>query len=228
MQQSKFKRIMKEEVRLSPATLTIMTEAHKVLSEETHGLAIAAAELFRRCEQLQFDLKDQIKKANDVALRVEAITGTDSDDGPVYTNNERVEKRIEKVQSKQKEITDRINAMKKKVARGTSQELSDKEKAWAEEVKILESKILPGGADQTEKKVKAPWARYEQAERLRDELLEQVKDISVDEETVTSPNIKVPSDIRKAKMNQIMNLLDRESALVEAAKSRLERLSLSS
>jgi nucleoporin NUP82 len=55
-----------------------------------------------------------------------------------------------------------------------------------------------------------------------------VKDISVDEETVASPNIKVPSEIRKAKMNQIMNLLDRESALVEAAKSRLERLSLSS
>jgi nucleoporin NUP82 len=205
-----------------------MTEAHKVLSEETHGLATAAAELFRRCEQLQTDLKDQIKKANDVALRVEAITGTDSDDGPVYTNNERVEQRIEKVQAKQKEITDRINAMKKKVARGTSQELSDKEKAWAEEVKTLESKILPGGADQTEKKVKEPWARYEQAERLRDELLEQVKDISVDEETVASPNIKVPSEIRKAKMNQIMNLLDRESALVEAAKSRLERLSLSS
>jgi nucleoporin NUP82 len=228
MQQSKFKRIMKEEVRLSPATLTIMTEAHKVLSEETHGLATAAAELFRRCEQLQTNLKDQIKKANDVALRVEAITGTDSDDGPVYTNNERVEQRIEKVQAKQKEITDRINAMKKKVARGTSQELSDKEKAWAEEVKILESKILPGNADQTEKKVKEPWARYEQAERLRDELLEQVKDISVDEETVASPNIKVPSEIRKAKMNQIMNLLDRESALVEAAKSRLERLSLSS
>jgi nucleoporin NUP82 len=228
MQQSKFKRIMKEEVRLSPATLTIMTEAHKVLSEETHGLATAAAELFRRCEQLQTDLKDQIKKANDVALRVESITGTDSDDGPVYTNNERVEQRIGKAQAKQKELTDRINAMKKKVARGTSQELSDKEKAWAEEVKILESKILPGGADQTEKKVKEPWARYEQAERLRDELLEQVKGISVDEETVASPNIKVPSEIRKTKMNQIMNLLDRESALVEAAKSRLERLSLSS
>jgi nucleoporin NUP82 len=48
---SKYKRLLSEEVRLSPATLQIMTDAHKVISEETHRIGTAAAEVFRRCER---------------------------------------------------------------------------------------------------------------------------------------------------------------------------------
>jgi len=231
LRHSKYKRLLKEEVRLSPATLTIMTDAHKVLSQETHRLGVAAAELFRRCEKLQIDLKSQISKANDVAKRVEAITGEDFDDGPAESSDEILVRRLEAARVKQKEITDRFERMRKKVAKGTSRELSDKEKAWIEEITTLERKVL--GEENNDlaldRKVKEPWQRYEEIRQLQDDLLEQARELAGEGEAtpVSAASVKVPSEIRKAKVAQIMTLLDRETALVEGAKSRLERLSLS-
>jgi nucleoporin NUP82 len=225
----KYKRLMQEPVRLSPATLTIMTDAHKVISEETHRIGTAAAELFRRCEKLQSDLKNHIHKAHEVATRISAITGDDSEDGPVIATNESVEQRIHAVKEKQKELNDRIEKIRRKATKGSKRELSDKEKAWVDEVQILENKLV--GKEEVgtgaEQNTKEPWARYEEVRKLKEDLLMQIKDKSVDEEVATPQNVKVPSEIRKAKMAQIMGLLDRESALVEAAKNRLERLSLS-
>ena len=61
-----------------------------------------------------------------------------------------------------------------------------------------------------------------------EKLLRDVQELAEEAEQapLPSPSVKVPSEIRKAKMAQIMHLLDRETALVEGAKSRLERLSL--
>lgn len=229
LQHSKYKRLLNEEVRLSPATLSIFTDAHKLLSEETHRLGTAAAELFRKCVRLQLDLKEQIQKANEVASRVESVTGDDVDDGPTKSNNQIMQERIQAAQTRQKEITERLEKVRKRIAKGTSRELSYQEKAWMEEVSVLEGKVLgvgeQSGSSATESK--EPWARYEKIEQLKDELLEQVKGLSEDEEEATSTSIKVPSEIRRAKMGQIMSLLDRETALVEGAKMRLEKLSLS-
>lgn len=227
--QSKYKRLLREEVRLSPATLQIMAEAHKVLSEETHRIGTAAAELFRRCERLQLELKSQIKKANDVAARVEAVTGDDVDEGPVIAVNESIEARINAARDRQQELTDRIEIVRRKATKGTSRELSDKEKAWIGEVQLLESKIFGGGESKEfgGRKAKEPWARYEEVQQVKEDLLGQIEDMTTEEDTPSAPTLKVPSEIRKAKMSHIMELLDRESALVEAAKNRLERLSLS-
>ncbi|PVH82435.1 hypothetical protein DL98DRAFT_547896 [Cadophora sp. DSE1049] len=225
---SKYKRLLKEEVRLSPATLQIMAEAHKVLSEETHRIGTAAAELFRRCQRLQAELKSQIKKANDVASRVDAITGNDAEDGPTVSVDESITKRIEAAESRQKELTDRIERLRRKATKGTTRELSDKEKAWFGEVKMVESKIIGGGEtdDFGRRKTKEPWARYEEIKQLHKDLLDQIES-KMSDDIPSTPNIKVSSDIRKGKMAEIMALLDRESALVEGAKNRLERLSLS-
>ena len=62
---------------------------------------------------------------------------------------------------------------------------------------------------------------------LKEKLLAEINGMEGEDEVATPQNVKVPSEIRKAKMAQVMGLLDRESALVEAAKNRLERLSLS-
>lgn len=227
LRHSKYKRLLKEEVRLSPATLTIMTDAHKVLSEETHRIGTAAAELFRRCERLQIELRNQIQKANDVANRVEAITGTDFDDEePAMTNNEVLEQRIQAAKDNQKKITERIERLKKLQSKGTNRELSDKEKAWIDEVALVESKITDKGEDAPEGNGKEPWSRYAEVMSLKEDLLEQAKELAVAEEPVASPNLKIPSEIRKAKIAQVMSLLDRETALVEGARSRLERLSM--
>jgi nucleoporin NUP82 len=207
-----------------------MTDAHKVISEETHRIGTAAAELFRRCEKLQSDLKNHISKAHDVAKRISAITGDDSEEGPVIATNEIVEQRIQAAQLKQKELLDRIEKIRRKVTKGANRDLTDKERAWVDEVQILEKKLLgkgETGTAQQQQKTKEPWARYEDVIRLKEELLMEIKDKSIYEEVATQHSVKVPSEIRKAKMAQITALLDRESALVEAAKNRLERLSLS-
>jgi nucleoporin NUP82 len=232
LRHSKYKRLLKEEVRLSPATLTIMTDAHKVLSEETHRLGTAAAELFRRCQKLQIELKSQIQQTTDVAHRVDAISGKDvGDDSVAVSINEALEHRIRAATENQRKLSERIEALKKRQARGTNRELSDREKAWVEEVGVVESKIIPPtqGRDQGEKAANEPWKRYEEVESLKEELLEQVQRLAGEAEQtpVASPSVKVPSEIRKAKIGQVMSLLDRETALVEGAKSRLERLSLS-
>ncbi|KAL5322605.1 hypothetical protein ACEPPN_010578 [Leptodophora sp. 'Broadleaf-Isolate-01'] len=225
---SKYKRLLKEEVRLSPATLQIMAEAHKVLSEETHRIGTAAAELFRRCQRLQAELQSQIKKANDVASRVDAITGNDVEDGPTVSVEESIGARIDKAKSRQEELTDRIERLRRKATKSTSRELSDKEKVWFGEVKMLESRVFGGGENEDFRGSKGtePWARYEEVKQLQEDLLDHFLSMKLDEEVPSTPNIKVPSEVRKKKMDEIMALLDRESALVEAAKSRLERLSL--
>jgi nucleoporin NUP82 len=229
LKHGKYKRLLQEEVRLSPATLAIMTDAHKLLSEETHRLGIAAAELFRRCVRLQIELKNHIQKANEIASRVEAVTGDDVDEGPARSSNEIMVERINAAKERQQEITNRLEKVRKRIAKGTSRELSDKERAWVQEVNLLNSKVFgigeqsgSSGAD-----LKEPWARYQQIEQLKDELMEQMKEISENESDFRSSSVKVPSEIRKAKMGQIMDLLDRETALVEGAKNRLEKLSLS-
>ena len=231
LKHGKYKRLLQEEVRLSPATLSIMTAAHKLLSEETHRLGTAAAELFRKCVRLQIDLNNQIQKANEVASRVEAVTGDDVDDGPTMSSNESMEERIQAAKERQQQITDRVEKVRKRFAKGMSRELSDKERAWIEEVNVLESKVLGIGEQNgpsADAYSKEPWARYEKIEQLKDDLLEQVKDVPDDEEEVTSTtNVKVPSEVRKAKMGQVMSLLERETALIEGAKNRLQKLSLS-
>ncbi len=230
LRHGRYKRLLKEEVRLSPATLQIMTEAHKVLSEETHRLGTAAAELFRKCERLRVDLQDQIRKTQRVVALVDQHTGEDLDDeGPAQTSNEKVEERIQKAQEKQRVLAQRIEELRRKVTRGTSRELSVKERDWINQVEKIKGKIISDAEDSeaATRNVNKPWARYEQVEHLKEELLEQVKNMAGEQETYASPSMKVPSEIRKAKMTQIMGLLDRETALVEAAKSRLERLTIS-
>jgi nucleoporin NUP82 len=240
LRHSKYKRLMNEPVRLSPATLTILTDAHKLLSEETHRLGTAAAELFRRCERLQLDLRDQIARANEVATRIEAVVGDENvtDDAmKAPGGNAGLEKRINDAKRKQQELLDRFEKLKRKAAKGGAggRELSDKERIWIEEVSTLSGAILPSEStdepSQDTKTVK-PWQRYEEAKALKEELVKSAKESAEGEEaegdssSTISTKVKVPSEIRRQKVKQVMELLERETALVEGAKGRLERLSL--
>ncbi|PQE34114.1 nuclear pore complex An-Nup82 protein [Rutstroemia sp. NJR-2017a WRK4] len=236
LKHSKYKRIMKEEVRLSPAALTIMTDVHQVLSEETHRIGTAAAELFRKCIKLQIDLANHIRDANDLAGRVDSVIGEDYDetgDKPREPTSEAIERRIREAQEKQKSLAERIENMRKKVSRGAPRELSDKEKAWTEEVKSLSVKVLGEDPEESTSSIvkvsKEPWQRYEEVKELEQEVLEQVNEIAAEEGEKgadANKDFQVPSEIRKAKVEQVMQLLERETALVEATKERLERLSM--
>ncbi|KZF21699.1 hypothetical protein L228DRAFT_261841 [Xylona heveae TC161] len=243
------RRALKEEIRLSTATLDLMTQAHRVLSRETYQLGLAAADLFRRCERLREDFRDQIRRANEVANRIEEVTGEDAD---AYDNNEgeeeeqsltadaKVEKRLAAARARQDELLARHEALRRKVAKLGGRELSDKEQAWGREIQRLKSSVLgPSEANGSRPAERSPrsragalWKRYEEVKNLADDLVSEAKELGepapAQDNSQSQPeniNYRVPSDVRKAKMAQVMNLLERETALVEATRSRLERLS---
>ena len=135
-------RMFTQEIRLSSATLDLMTQAHRVLSNETNKLELAAADLFRRCERLQDELRDQINRANEVALRTDQVTGKDRGhylDSGKRKGHPSVEERFDKVRSKNQELTARYEALRKKFSKHGGNELSEKEKQWIAEVQKTEA-----------------------------------------------------------------------------------------
>lgn len=247
LRHSKYKRLIQEPIRLSPATLNVMTDAHTVLGDETHRLSTAAAELFRRCEQLQVDLREQIARANEVASRVEAVVGDDVEDQNTPGGNEGLELRIKRAEGRQKELTERLDKMRKKITKNMNRPLSDKEAAWVAEVGTLSPAVLKETPESSSSvsdhalstrrrrnpagQSKQPWLRYQEVQELKEELLESARRV-VDAEEATvegrtqRERIRVPVDVRRMKVAEVWGLLDRETALVEAARARLEKMSM--
>lgn len=167
--ESRHRRTMKEEVRLSTVTLDLMTQAHRVLSQETHRLGLAASDLFRRCERLQDELRDQITRANEVAQRVEKVADEDADP---YLDNIRgrrsptLDQRLDKARTRQGELVDRYEALRKKFSSVGGKTLSEKEQLWVAEV------------DRVQKSVDEPSEEHEDNEDLASELWHRCREVS--------------------------------------------------
>ncbi|KAK3295504.1 uncharacterized protein B0H64DRAFT_321586 [Chaetomium fimeti] len=225
-----------QEVRLSMATLEVLTEGHKVLANEVDTINDAVAQLFRKCQTLQEELRLQIDKANEAKKKVDLITGEDSaDDEPPISQDDVTRDRLRQARERQEGLANRMEKLKRQLGRATSRELSDKEKAWAEEVRALSGSILGSEADQTSStpKAKQPWKRFEEIQALRDTLFAQAEQLQRAREGTDSdapasslPGLRIPAEVRRQKMSQVIGLLDRESALVDAVKARIERLSI--
>ena len=76
------------------------------------------------------------------------------------------------------------------------------------------------------------WRRLEEVKKLQAELSAQVDKLKKSAganaaEAVPVGDLRIPQDIRKTKMQQVQGLLARETALVEAVTSRLEKLQTS-
>ncbi|MCJ1315322.1 hypothetical protein MMC15_000639 [Xylographa vitiligo] len=235
--QSRHKKLLKEEIRLSSATLDVMTEAHRVLSEETHQLGIAASDLFRRCERLQEEFRDQIRRANEIASRVEQLNDEDADD---YDNSDsnsargsaRLDKRLLTARKRHDNISARHEALRRKLIRAGNRELSEKEQSWTIETQKMATSILTSGDDDAfalEEQKHDLVDRYNEARALVQDLVNQAGDASKSSESEgrSIGMFKVPPDIRKEKVGKVMALLERETALVGAVQERLERISLS-
>ncbi|KAI1335093.1 nuclear pore complex protein An-Nup82 [Xylariaceae sp. FL0016] len=231
---SKHKTVVSQEVRLSPLTLQLFTEAHKILSDETYRLGVAAAEVFRRCVKLQAELKQQITKANEVKARVEAVTGEDqADEDEPESSDAAVDRRLRAAKERGEALSQRLEKMRRTVSKATSRDLSDKEKAWVREVNALDAGIS-GAAKPVDGTARSKQAmqRYEAVMQLKDELFEQSQKLaSATSDGESSPSsssmdLRIPSELRKAKVNQVKGLLERETALVDAVKARLERLAV--
>lgn len=168
--QNRHKRALKDEIRLSSATLDLMTQAHRVLSEETHTLGLAAADLFRRCERLQDELRDQIERVKEVLKRTEEVIGVgigeaSSNDTP----NATVERRLKEARERHERLTARFAALSKKVRKNNRKPLSDKERAFlAETDKINRSVSEPDEKQEDWEEQESPelWHRYEEVGQI--------------------------------------------------------------
>ncbi|KAI9167417.1 Nucleoporin NUP82 [Paramyrothecium foliicola] len=225
LRSSRHKTVVNQEVRLSPLTLQIFTDAHKVLSDETYRLGVAAAEVFRRCELLQSELRQQILKANEVKGKVDAIVGVDRNG---ESDNAMHERRIAEARARQERLVQRLETLRKTVGKASTTELSAKERAYVEEVKTVQASIATPTEEQAEVKEQSKqlWRRLEDVKRLQAELVGEVESVNkaAERESPSNPEIVIPADIRRTKLQQIQGLLSRETALVEAVTARLERL----
>ncbi|KAK6197671.1 hypothetical protein LQW54_010680 [Pestalotiopsis sp. IQ-011] len=232
LKSSKHKTIVGQEVRLSPATLQVFTDCHHILSGETHRLGTAASELFRRLETLQVELRKQISKANEVKSRVDTITGEDQGNEP-ESSNAAVERRLEAAKKRGEALSQRLENMRRTVSRATTRELSDKERAWITEVRGMDASISGSGGPPAEgvSRFRQVGKRYNEAKSLKEELSSQAEKIAHtsgdgEEPAIAASDLRIPADLRRNRISQVRSLLERETALVDAVKLRLERLSV--
>jgi nucleoporin NUP82 len=131
---------LKDQVRLSPATLDLVTSAHRVLSAHTNALERAASDLFRRCERLQGEMKDQLKQLSEVAERIKGATSEIGEDGnrkEGARNGEALDKRLVAARDRQAQLAQRYDALRGKLLNSGGRPLSEREKAWVNEVNVL-------------------------------------------------------------------------------------------
>jgi nucleoporin NUP82 len=128
---------LKQEIRLSPSTLDIMTAAHRIFSSQTSQFEQAAAELFRRCDRLREELGDQVRQMAELSERIQRNDLSAEDAS--RDRNSRCENRIAKARDRQQSLSERYELLRRKVGRATAggRELTNKEKAWISEITSL-------------------------------------------------------------------------------------------
>ena len=243
--QTRHQRLMREEIRLSTMTLDLMTQAHRVISQETHELGLAAADLFRRCERLRDELRDQISRANEVAQHTERIADEDANaylGSSKGKDHPRLDQRLQNVRSKHEELAARHEALRRKFSKHGGNELSEKEKLWISEVEQTQESIAAPDPEHEEDEEMASemwqrcrevrccsrclyvtwqWLMRAQARDLADDLIARAKESSQDDsQTNDEDTHMIPFDLRKAKVTQVMKLLEREYVDVQALRSQ--------
>ncbi|KAF2015582.1 hypothetical protein BU24DRAFT_390871 [Aaosphaeria arxii CBS 175.79] len=227
---------LKEEIRLSPANLNILMDVHRVLSDDTQKLQRAVADLFRRCQRLQDEYRDQIFRTSQAMTNIEAVTGNDGTDSNGEVNEHsaaKIDERLERVKSRQEEINARYEAIRRKMASVGGSELSEKEAGLVEELQVMERSLDPSAqtlTDDADGSDIPAWQRLEKIKQLKKTLTKQAEQTlsAIQEQRAAGDTgVKVPSHSRKQENEQIEALLQRETALVEAATNRLRSLGVS-
>lgn len=199
------RRTLADELRLSPAVLQLMLDAHRVLSSETHRLGLAVAELFRRCERLQEEFREQLRRVRECRDRIDTVVEEGADD---YRNmqgeqaeadggvREAVEMRLEKVRERQENLEERHAEIRRKIAKAGGRPMSEKEDQWITEIRVMKRMVRSKEIDtltsdearqdgtkedgDTSLDVDSdalPHARYDQVRQLQKELVDQAQEV---------------------------------------------------
>lgn len=156
---------LKAQVRFSPATLKLMEDAHRLLGDETLKLGLAAADLFRRCERMRAELREQVRRVAEIADKVHNVVGDDEEEEEesegeregTAVGKRKIETRIQQTQERTRGLNERVEALRKRMSLLGGRQLSAKEAAFAHEVQNLRLDVLarPDDVDD-EKKPEAP------------------------------------------------------------------------
>ncbi|KAI4262380.1 MAG: hypothetical protein L6R42_002447 [Xanthoria sp. 1 TBL-2021] len=239
------RRTLREEVRLSTATLELMTSAHRLLSNETHAIKTAAADLFNRCERMMQELRTQIERVREVNGRAEQLVlGGGDDDTEGENASERLGSRAQKCLEKQERLTERIERLRRRAVKLEIREVGDKEREFYKELVSLEEVVCrpneedddddsflddaEGRGDGSKRAVKPHWQRYEELRHMAAELIERAKQVKGEGggKKRAEDGYGISNDMRRKKVQQVMALLEREEALVDGVMMRLTRLSV--
>ncbi|KAF2004103.1 hypothetical protein P154DRAFT_427758 [Amniculicola lignicola CBS 123094] len=224
-----------DEIRLSPANLELMMEVHSHLSQATKRMLTAVSELYRKCESLQDQFRDQIYRTSDTAKKIEAAIGLGEDasedgfdDG--ININDKVAQRVERVKERQRRLNARYETLKSRMTSVGSTELSELETDWFDELQTIDRSVNKQQQNLTDdidgNEVPAS-ERLEKLQALKKSLSQQAARAAKQTNSTDRNGVKVPSHSRKQENQQVQMLLDRESALVDAAANRLRSLGIS-
>jgi nucleoporin NUP82 len=238
-----------ENVHLSAETLSLLIEAHQVFSTDCQRLSEAVARAYRACHRMVNEFNDQIEKVRDIARRVDSITGNDEEnygddeDFDEERGRERIEGRLKRASERQQELVTKYRGLQKKLGALSGRKLSDREKSFAREIEELSTEFNDASKKGEAGEVGRLYRRYDDVKTLCDDISAHSVTVSQEiskskerEDGTSSPNKPpserpssrqhVPAGFRKAKMDRVVKLLERETAMVESTAERLARLSL--
>ena len=141
---------------------------------------------------------------------------------------------------KSQQLQQRVDALRRKMAGLGGKELSRREENWASEVLALDASLDDAastgnnGIENGENIAGSLQSRFDAVAGLQKDLVERAKSVTtnggqeeeagVEEKSLRESSRGVSSDFRKQKLAQVMQLLERETALVDAVTERLGKL----
>ncbi|KAL3467242.1 hypothetical protein BJX64DRAFT_192606 [Aspergillus heterothallicus] len=229
----RYRSSLKEPVLLSPATLDLVAAAHRILSAHTNALERAASDLFRRCERLQGELREQLGQISDVAERIKGVSseiGADGERKEGSRSSTVLDKRLQAAKNKQTQLVQRYEALRNKVLKSGGRPLSEKETSWVAEVDTLSESFGTKHKAGDNQRISQ---RLQDVKEIAAELLNEAKSaatrVSATQEPSTpaspiSAQPRVPQRLQRAKIADAMKMVERESAVIESITTRLARL----
>lgn len=237
---------------MSPVCLGIMTSAHRMFSNQTSRIEQAVAELFRRCERLRQDLRDQVEQMVKLAERLQSIKAGDEQEDSHKTpddavsHDKQISNRIAHAQQRQKDLYARYERVRRRAAQVKSgnQPISISERMWINETEALSKHVGAEDRDMSADQ-ESLLDRFEAAKQLSQHLIRETKQFKETNDKEPGKAGDVPqtpdgklrtslgagasgvSRIQRERIKEVMDMVEREGVVIEAVSRRLANLGVS-
>ena len=217
------RQIIEKELRLAPATVNLMMEAHRLLGYESAQVQDSVSSLFQRCQRMHDELKAHLQRLGEISSKIDSVLDDNAEAMEEHDGDEDVTKsipqRFRDVQTRHEILQKRYTKLKDKVAQLDRRPLSAKERPWIQEIDSLQRLVI---ADE---------AAENGDTHLRDRLaaMNNIKEDLI----ARSGNLQQSDDANEAEsslrrtkmgMTRVMTMLERETALVDATTEKLAEL----